>query len=62
MKEISQKEIIIKKLDVRHGVETAEKIANEVARDGYDLFSALTGASETGQLAKLILVFKKRRE
>lgn len=56
-----EKEIIIKKLDIRYGVEEAEKIANDITNAGYELFSSITGGSENGQLTKLILVFKKDR-
>ncbi|MBQ8042823.1 MAG: hypothetical protein IJ272_01565 [Clostridia bacterium] len=59
MGKIPEKEIIIKKLDIRYGVEKAEEIANDIIKMGYTLVSATTGGSETGQLTKLILVFKK---
>lgn len=60
MGKITEKEIIIKKLDIRFGVEKAEQIANEITSEGYELVSATTGGSEKGQLTKLILVFKKK--
>lgn len=60
MSKITEKEIIIKKLDIRFGVEKAEQIANQIINEGYELVSAMTGGSETGQLIKLILVFKKK--
>lgn len=60
MGKIPEKEIIIKKLDIRYGVEKAEQIANEIARMGYELLSATSGGSENGQLNKLIFVFKKK--
>lgn len=60
MKRTSEKEIIIKKFDVRYGVEKAEEEANKIVSEGYELFSVATGGAEDGQLNKLILVFKKK--
>lgn len=60
MEKIPEKEIVIKKLDIRYGVEKAEEIANDIVKMGYELVSATTGGNEKFQMNKLILVFKKK--
>lgn len=61
MGDIRNKDIIIRHYDIQTSMEKAEKEANELVSQGYELFSSNICSMHGISLRELVLIFKKKK-